>query len=135
MSFEQHMRHVESAEELVRVRPEKLRQAINTAIDANIAQLESRRQVLLEQVENRHDDMKTIWAQKEHVVMVTAGLESALSFSERVLQCTNNPELLSLAPQACSRLEQLNSLTWEPGELNRIKKNSVPFIYLQRTLS
>jgi len=41
MSFEQHMRHVESAEELVQVRPEKLRQAINTAIDTNIAQLES----------------------------------------------------------------------------------------------
>ena len=63
MNFEQYMRHVESVEELVRVRPEKLQQAINTAIDTNIAQLESRRQTLLGQIESRLDDMKTVGVQ------------------------------------------------------------------------
>jgi len=71
--------------------------------------------------------MKTIWAQKEHVAIVAAGLRSALNFSERLLQCSSNPELLSLAPQACSRLEELNSITWEPGQLNRIKKSNIYF--------
>ena len=58
-SFEQHMRHIESVERLVSGRPEKVKQAINTAIDANIALLESRRKSLLEKVESRHEaDMK-----------------------------------------------------------------------------
>ena len=127
-NFEQHMRHIESVEQLVSGRPEKVKQAINTAIDANIELLESRRKTLLEKVESRHEaDMKNIWSQKEHVAMVTAGLKSALSFSERVLQCSSNPELLSLAPQASSRLGELHSLTWEPGELNHIKKTSIHF--------
>ena len=127
-SFEQHMRHVESVEQLVSGRPEKVKQAINTAIDANIALLESRRKTLLEKVESKHEaDMKNIWSQKEHVAMATLGLKSALRFSERVLQCSSNPELLSLAPQACSRLEELNSLTWEPDKLHHIKKTNVHF--------
>ena len=127
-SFEQHMRHIESVEQLVSGRPENVKQAINTAIDANIELLESHRKTLLEKVESRHEaDMKNIWSQKEHVAMVTAGLKSALSFSERVLQCSSNPELLSLAPQACSRLEELNSLTWEPRKLNHIKKTNIHF--------
>ena len=78
-SFEQHMRHIESVEQLVSGRPENMKQAINTAIDANIELLESHRKTLLEKVESRHEaDMKNIWSQKEHVAMVTAGLKSAL---------------------------------------------------------
>ena len=81
ISFEQHMRHIESVEQLVSNRPEKVKQAINATVDANIALLESRRKTLLEKVESRHEtDMKNIWSQKEYVAMVTLGLKSALSF-------------------------------------------------------
>ena len=129
-NFEQHLRQLKSVEALVSERPKKLQLAINSAIDAKIAQLEQRRKNLLREVQNNHEtNMKQIWSEKDVVERVTVGLNSAIEFSERVLQCSSTHELLCLAPQVCSRLRELYVQNWTPDEINRITKTSCHFNY------
>ena len=127
-NFEQHLRQLKSVEALVSERPKKLQSAINSAIDASIAQLEKRRKNLLQEVQNNHEtNMKQIWSEKDVVKRVTVGLKSAIDFSEKVLQCSSNSELLCLAPQVCSRLLELHSQNWTPDGINHIKRTSYHF--------
>ena len=126
--FEQHLKHLKSVESLVGARVEKSQAAINEAIDANIALLEQRRKALFEEVKEKHDtDMKKVWSQKDKVERVILGLKSALKFSGRVRLCTINPEALSLASQAYSRLNELQKQTWTPDEMTCIKQNGLEF--------
>ena len=128
VNFEQHLKHLKSVESLVGARVEKLQAAINKAIDANIALLEQRRKALFEEVKVKHDaDMKKVWSQKDQVERVILGLKSALKFSGRVRQCSSNPESLSLASQACSRINELKTQKWAPDEMTNIKQNSLEF--------
>ena len=128
VNFEQHLKHLKSVESLVDARVEKLQAAINEAIDANIALLEQRRKALFEEVKVKHDaDMKKVWSQKDQVERVILGLKSALKFSGRVKQCSSNPEALSLASQAYSRMNELKTQKCAPDEMTRIKQSSLEF--------
>ena len=128
VNFEQHLKHLKSVEALVSARVEKLQAAINKAIDTNIALLEQRRKALFEEVKEKHDtDMKKVWSQKDQVERIILGLKSALKFSGRVRLCSNNPEALGLASQACSRMNELKTQKWAPDEMTRIKQSSLEF--------
>ena len=128
VNFEQHLKHLKSVEVLVGARFEKSQAAINKAFDANIALLEQRRKDIFEEVKEKHDaDMKKVWSQKDQVERVILGIKSALKFSGRVRRCSSNPEALSLASQAYSRMNELQIQTWTPDEMTNIKQNSLEF--------
>lgn len=130
--FEQHLNHLKSVEALVGARVEKLLSAIDRAIDANIALLEKRRNVLHDEVKVKHDtDMKKIWSQKDEVERLILGLKSAIRLSERVKQCSEDPRILSLASQACSRMSELHQHKWTADEMNCIKRDSLEFSHQQ----
>lgn len=113
--------YIDSVEAFVLQRSEQFRRKITTIYKEAFDSLRRRQEQHLGRAEAIcNSELKTVWAEKEHVRQVTLSLQSAINFAERNLRC-GNAELLKMSTQVMSRLKELNTIQWDESELERVE--------------
>ena len=126
---ERNLEYIKEVEEVVADHPASVQTAINGTFDSLVATLEARRLQLLKEAEGRSNkDLKEIWVQKEFVEATAVSLSSALTFTERILLCSRDIELLSLSPQAIGRLKELKDQKLNQAAVETIDVSKVNFV-------
>ena len=112
--------YIESVEAFIIERSERLKGTIKSTYQNVFELLEKKQKEHLEKAEAMcNSNLKTIWADKDYVQQTYTSLQSAITFAERNLKCSNM-EFLRMSTQLLSRLKELNGIQWSESHLERL---------------
>ena len=119
--------YIESAEGFVLERSEKLKVTINAAYMKMFKALEKMQKEHLKRAEAVcSSNLKTVWAEKDHVQQICISLQSAINFAKRNFRCGNS-EFLRMSTQLLSRLKEINGVQWSESHLEKLLFTGLKF--------
>ena len=121
-SSQSNIEYVTNVEKVTNNMAADLQSTINQVFDSYIATLEARRAMLLAESERKCNSMlKVLWSEKDGLEKTCTELTAVLGFTERLRNCTDTKEFLSLASQALPRLAQLKERTWDDKNVLQVE--------------
>ena len=128
LEFEENWGYIKNVEKDTTSQLAPLKVEMNKKFDFLIAQLEKRRTILLNEVDDIFTtDLKQVWAEKDSHERAIASLQGALRFARRSLDCKEDTELLALCSQVISRLETLSQMEVTSKATERVGITTVAF--------
>lgn len=119
--------YIESVEEFLMERSEKLKGTISATYEDVFKALEKKQKEHLKIAEAIcTSNLKTVWANKDHVQQLSISLQSAIDFANRNFRCGNS-EFLRMSNQLLSRLKEINGIQWSESNLEQLLFTGLEF--------
>ena len=111
--FKGHMELIIKTEDYMIKHQDSLKAEVNKTCDAALRDIEAARHSLLSKIDGTYgQESKKIWAEKDIVERTILGQESCLAFTDRLLQSTNDSNVVYLSSQALRQMKVLKESDW-----------------------
>ena len=114
VEFKGYNEHLAEVREYRSVVSLACKQELNTVFDQMVKSIEARRKALLKELEAlSQSDEKILNAEADYLELALARFSNSIQFTEKLLDCEDDVEMMLMSTQAKPALESLQQLTWD----------------------